>query len=619
MAETTYTTSLFTDRQIINFLPDATFVIDMLGRVVVWNRVIEEMTGVKEKDILGKGNYEYAIPLYGKRRPILIDKVIDPHKEVGLEDSYFYVIQKDNSLIGESFCPSLGESGMYLWEKATALYDYDGRVIGAIQSIRNITDWKKAEAELEYQKHRFEALFKNSMDAIAFADKDNRIIDVNDKFVKMFGYTLDEIKYRRIDDVVAPILYHHAEAHDLTQKVLEGECVELETVRYTKENKPIDVCVKGVPVVMKGEVLGVYGTYVDITKRKQYEEKLKYIGMHDALTGLYNRGFFEENLIRLNTDRQLPLSIVMADINGLKLTNDAFGHLTGDKLLKKIASILKGICRSEDIICRLGGDEFAILLPRTQEKIAQSICNRIKYACANTPDAVVPLSISLGVSTKVDGSQNIQEVLKEAEERMYRNKMLDSKSSRSAIIASLHNTLREKTYETEEHSSRLQHLALRIGKELGMMDSELDELVLLSALHDIGKVAIPDHILLKKGKLTEQEWEIIKTHPEIGHRIAMATQELVPIAEKILSHHERWDGKGYPQGLRGEAIPMGSRILSIVDAFDVMTNGRPYRKSLSISESLEEIMRCAGTQFDPFLADIFYHIISNEMDIDLEL
>jgi diguanylate cyclase (GGDEF)-like protein len=313
----------------------------------------------------------------------------------------------------------------------------------------------------------------------------------------------------------------------------------------------------------------------------------------------------EEEIKRLDTPRQLPVSVIMGDLNGLKMTNDVFGHRAGDLLLKKAAEMIKECCRREDIIARWGGDEFVVLLPRTGMKAAEEIVERIKNRCALDSEGPIQVSIALGYATKNKAEENIWQVLKEAEEWMYRHKLLQSKSYRYAVISSLKATLFEKSMETEEHAERLKEINLKTAKGLGLSAKQMDELELLAVLHDIGKVAIKESILLKPGPLTEKEWAEMKKHPEIGYRIAQSTPELASIAEYILCHHERWDGKGYPRGIKGEEIPLLSRILAVADAYDAMTSDRPYRKAMGREEALAELERNAGTQFDPEVVSAF--------------
>jgi len=339
--------------------------------------------------------------------------------------------------------------------------------------------------------------------------------------------------------------------------------------------------------------------------RKKFEEKVLFLSYHDQLTGLYNRRFMEEEIKRLDTPRQLPVSVIMGDINGLKLTNDVFGHRAGDLLLKKAAEMIKECCRREDIIARWGGDEFVILLPRTGMKAAEEIVGRIKNKCATDSKEPIQVSIALGYAAKTKAEENIWQVLKEAEEWMYRHKLLQGKSYRNAVISTLKTTLFEKSMETEEHAERLKEISLKIAKGLGLSAKQMDELKLLAVLHDIGKVAIKESILLKPGPLTEKEWEEMKKHPEIGYRIAQNAPELASIAEYILCHHERWDGRGYPREIKGEEIPQLSRILAVADAYDAMTSDRPYRKAMGREEALAELERNAGTQFDPEVVSAF--------------
>lgn len=192
---------------------------------------------------------------------------------------------------------------------------------------------------------------------------------------------------------------------------------------------------------------------------------------------------------------------------------------------------------------------------------------------------------------------------------MYQQKLLQGKSFRNSIINTLLAMLYEKSTETEKHCKRLEAYCVAIGQRMNLTTKDLDELSLLALLHDIGKVAIPPSILKKPGPLTPAEWEEMRRHPEIGYRIAQESTELASISNLILSHHERWDGKGYTRGLVGEDIPLACRIISVVDAFDAMTNNRVYRKAMSVEEAITEIKKNAGTQFDPKIVEVFLEIL----------
>jgi diguanylate cyclase (GGDEF)-like protein len=298
----------------------------------------------------------------------------------------------------------------------------------------------------------------------------------------------------------------------------------------------------------------------------------------------------------------------MGDVNGLKLTNDAFGHDAGDRLLKKIADILKNVCRKDEIVARTGGDEFLIVLPKTCIEEAEKIADRIKNRCEKEKEDPIKPSVSIGFSAKEYMNQDISTVYKAAEDRMYNVKLMESKSIRSSIISSLRKTLHERTHETEEHSDRLKELSSKLGKTLELSTDHIHKLQLLALDHDIGITAIPDHILYKKGDLTQEEWDIMKNHCEIGYRIVSTSQDLAHIADDVLCHHENWNGSGYPQGLVGESIPLNSRILSVLDTYDSMIYGSFYQKPVTHQETIEFIKRQSGKYFDPKVVEAFMKI-----------
>jgi len=348
----------------------------------------------------------------------------------------------------------------------------------------------------------------------------------------------------------------------------------------------------------------------EIEVRKASEERIKYKSYHDELTGLYNRAYYNEQLIAFDKDDYLPLSIILADLNGLKITNDTLGHDEGDRLLINVASIISQNCRANDVVARIGGDEFVVVLPNASEEHAKEVCQMIKDACSNAAIDPIKPSVALGSATKNNTDQNLSSLFKIAEDNMYENKMYESEGTQSGILESMKAMLRETTAETSAHSHRMEFMALKMGEVLGLSTQELNALSSLADLHDLGKIAIPEHVLLKEGPLTEEEWEKIKRHPDIGFKIASSSPKLSKIAEGILAHHEHWDGSGYPHGLKGEEIPLLSRIITITDAFDVMTTGRPYKAGVDKKVAIEEIERCSGTQFDPMLVRFFVELFA---------
>jgi len=358
-----------------------------------------------------------------------------------------------------------------------------------------------------------------------------------------------------------------------------------------------------------GEVESIEGLVINIDDRKKRELEVEYLLEHDYLTGAFNRIHFEQEANRLDIPHLMPISIITGDINGLKLINDAFGHEQGDSMIKETAFLLGKFCRKGDVLGRIGGDEFGILLPHTDAAAADAILLQIIQSFERynktVSNEMIRINISFGSATKDMADINIHSVIKLAEENMFKHKLLERKSLHSAIVNSIKTTMFAKSQETEEHAERLAHLTRILGKKLSLPLIELNELELLATLHDIGKVGISDQILNKPGKLTDDEWELMKEHSEIGYRIAMSSPELMPVADFILSHHERWDGLGYPQGLAGVKIPLASRILAVADSFDAMTQDRSYRKAMPFKEALEEIARNRGTQFDPAVADTF--------------
>ncbi len=354
---------------------------------------------------------------------------------------------------------------------------------------------------------------------------------------------------------------------------------------------------------------GVIAIARNITEQNSYIKQIEYLSYHDQLTGLNNRRCFEAELLRLDNEKNLPICIIMSDVNGLKLVNDSFGHKAGDELLMKYTKVLKEFFPSEDLIFRVGGDEFVILIPNMNREHVDELVNSIKNKCDYETVEALNLSVSFGWELKTHIDENINEVLKSAEDFMYKKKLFEGPSMRGKTIDIIINTLHEKNKREEQHSHRVAELCEKIAKALGMPDHDIKVIKNAGLLHDIGKIAIQDSLLNKAGKLTPEEFEDVARHPEIGYRILCSVSEMADIASFILFHHERWDGKGYPRGLVGEGIPLQARMIAIADTFDAMTSLRPYRMPISEEAAAKEILKNAGTQFDPELARLFVNTI----------
>jgi len=479
----------------------------------------------------------------------------------------------------------------------------------------DITNLKQMEHQLSEEKESLKITLESIGDGVIATDTNGTITMINKVSEELTGWNKQDAMDKNISEVFDIYSLNTGKREEnLISRVLKtGKRADKSryTLLKTKFGKK-EYIVSDTATPIKDSTGNVFGTILvfrDVTELKKRIDEIQYLSMHDALTEIYNRSYFERKLYEYDNSKDYPFSIIMGDANGLKITNDVFGHSEGDRLLKLISKILLDCTDPEDIVARWGGDEFVILLPKAGPKIAEEVCDKITAACLdierNLSGYSACPSISLGYATRTKRDLNILKVLKSAEDWMYKRKLLESKSTHSTIIASMKKTLFEKSHETEEHAERLSKYCCLLGKELNLSTQDFYVLELFSLLHDIGKVAIDGSILTKAIKLTEEDWKEIRRHPEIGYRIANSAPELSQVAEYILTHHERWDGKGYPQGLKGDAIPIQSRILSIIDAFDAMTHDRPYRKAMSVKDATDELKNNSGTQFDTNIVSIF--------------
>lgn len=586
-------------RKIFNTAPVGMEVKDSKGIIIDVNDRLCELTGYDKEELVGES---------------LFDIIVPKEFEDKAREDFNKILAGENL---EQLLPSRKKSGEYYFVnlKDTRI-QLPGGEYGIISMRLDVTDRLEAEKELREEKERFRSLAETSPFGLCvYRDK---FIYVNQALVEMTGYSKEEILAMNFWELVAP--EHQALVKKRGYARLKGKkpISNYEFKLQHKDGKKLWILFSGTRIDYRGGPAGL-GTVINISERKKAEDKLRYLSYHDSLTSLYNRTFVEEEMARLNTERQHPLSIIYCDVNGLKIVNDTYGHKTGDELLEEVARILNSAIRDEDLLARWAGDEFVILLPQTDSALAQKIANRIEEACQRANFKDIPISLGIGIATKKTVEEKFQEVLSRADKKMYENKLTKANSAENKLVQNMMNTLGAKSAETKEHAMRMTHLAHQLGDKINLSNEQLNKLSLLATLHDIGKTTISEKILTKPGDLSEEEWQIIKEHPERGYKIASATEEFAPIAKAILHHHEKWDGSGYPAGLKGREIPLLSRIIAIVDAFDVMTSGRPYKKPMSEEEALQEIEVCSGDQFDPELAEEFVEMIVGQKSKNISL
>lgn len=564
---------------------------DSKGSFIKVNDAWEKFLGFKVNELIGENALDY----------------VHPEDHVQLKEIIRLIVQdQQESSFTLRFRKADGSYVLLEW-KAQKTEDL------IYAAARDVTEKIRLEENLFIEKELFRTTLLSVGDGVIATDEFHRILLMNSAAETMTGWDMKEAVGRPIQEVYRVLA---PEEERPLQEKEEGKEESRDKILLARDYKRLPVEESISPITGSNQsVTGIVVVFRDITEKFEKQRQAEYLSYHDVLTGLYNRRFAEDLIKKIDLKRNLPLSIMVMDLNGLKLANDAFGHDVGDLLLIRSAEIMKEHLREQDVLARMGGDEFMMLMPKTTMSEAEAIKIRIMKDADASEAGPVQISIAAGIATKTLQNQNILEVEKVADNNMYREKLKHGKVMKSKMIETILSQMGTKFPKEKEHLHHVAMISRSIGEAMGMSSEALHRLYTAGKLHDIGKISVPKEILLKSGPLTYEEFEVVKKHAETSYQIIKSIEEYGYLAEDVLYHHERYDGTGYPEGLKGDEIPLHSRILAIADAFEAMTHERPYSRIRSIPEAVLELQLHAGTQFDPEIVQVFVEKVANHLPI----
>jgi diguanylate cyclase (GGDEF)-like protein/PAS domain S-box-containing protein len=596
-------------RRLFETAKDGIIILDAeTGEIDDINPYLEDMLGYSRETMIGRKLWQ-----------------IGPMKDVKACKKAFSELQSMEYIRYEDMPLETKDGRLIEVEFVSNVYKIDHKKV--IQcNIREITKRKRAERAAKQAREFAESIVSTIREPLLVLNADLKVILANRSFYKAFKVTPEETEGKSIYQL-GNRQWDIPKLRELIGKIM-GKSVAFDDFEVEYEFPAIGrrtMLLNARKVYREAnKTEAILLAIEDITDRKKAQkalqeskERFEYKSFHDGLTGLYNRDYFSEQMARLGRDlaRSAPVSILCIDIDGLKIINDTLGHKVGDDLLILAAKIISGCFREVDVIARIGGDEFCVILPGVDQRAALAKKSRIskQVRAYNSGNPSVQIHMSVGVATSQDvEGETVYGIYQRADENMYQHKLIQANSQKSKVIDMLLAALSERDFVAQGHADRLSKMAEVMAHKLSLPDDTRKNLILLAKVHDIGKVGIPDKILFKPRRLSEEERQKMKEHAQIGHVLASRSKELFHIADLILHHHESWDGTGYTAGLKGDRIPLECRIFSIMDAYDAMTNTRPYRKGMGKKQAIEELRRCSGTQFEPRLVDNFIGFLEHK-------
>jgi diguanylate cyclase (GGDEF)-like protein/PAS domain S-box-containing protein/putative nucleotidyltransferase with HDIG domain len=471
--------------------------------------------------------------------------------------------------------------------------------------IDDITAQKQMENQLFYEKTLFETTLLSVGDGVISTDAEGNVQFMNKVAEQLTGWQADEAKGRAFEEVFKILSGRNRHpCPNPVKMVLETKeqvALDEDTILIARDGDERFINDSAAPILSASHnVTGVVLVFRDSTTQRIKQDEIRTLSVTDPLTTLPNRRYYEQAKEEMNKEPYYPLTLVLADVNGLKLTNDAFGHKAGDELLRRVSQVMRTTCRDEDIISRIGGDEFVLLLPQTDALHAQAIVKRINTALEKEKIRGIQLSVSFGYAVKDESEESYEDTFKVAEDVMYRNKLRESMTFKKQVINTLLSRLYEQEGGAEIHSKLVASLASTFAESLGYRKDEVENIRLAGLYHDLGKIAInPSILTMPEEALSRTQVVELQRHAEIGYNILRSVGEYAAFAEAVLHHHEKWDGSGYPQNLKQEDIPEGAQILAIANTYadKLPTLGR--------EDTLTFMQERSNTYFNPELLETF--------------